>query len=70
MSRPGTPFDNAPIERFWNDFKLRWIDLHETPKTLEELIVLVEEGMKYFDAADRSEKRNGLTNEEFWGEVA
>ncbi|KRK92450.1 IS3 family transposase [Companilactobacillus futsaii] len=70
MSRPGTPFDNAPIERFWNDFKLRWIDLHGTPKTLEELIVLVEEGMKYFDTVDRSEKRNGLTNEEFWGEVA
>ncbi|WP_272948304.1 DDE-type integrase/transposase/recombinase [Lactiplantibacillus plantarum] len=26
MSRPGTPYDNAPMERWWNEFKLRWID--------------------------------------------
>lgn len=68
MSRPGTPYDNSPIERWWNDFKLRWINLHETPKTLEELKLLVKDGMNYFDTLDRSETRNGLTPKEYWNE--
>lgn len=26
MSRPGTPYDNVIIEKFWNDFKIEWWD--------------------------------------------
>ncbi|WP_277950021.1 integrase core domain-containing protein [Weissella confusa] len=26
MSRPGTPYDNAIMEKFWNDFKVEWWD--------------------------------------------
>ncbi|MCL5459602.1 IS3 family transposase, partial [Loigolactobacillus coryniformis] len=44
MSRPGTPYDNAPMERWWNEFKLRWMERHPMPKTLQELEKLVEEG--------------------------
>ncbi|WP_261975036.1 IS66 family insertion sequence element accessory protein TnpA, partial [Lactiplantibacillus plantarum] len=33
MSRPGTPYDNAPMEHWWNEFKLRWIDRHAKPVT-------------------------------------
>lgn len=61
MSRPGTPFDNSPMERWWNDFKLRWMNLHPTPATLEDLKKLVEEGIDYFNNYDRSDKINGLT---------
>lgn len=65
MSRPGTPYDNSPMERWWNDFKLRWMDLHPTPATLEELKNLVEEGIDYFNNQDRSDKINGLTPAEY-----
>lgn len=69
MSRPGTPYDNAPIERWWNEFKLRWMDRHPMPKTLEELVKLVEEGIKYFNHYNRSAQRNGLTPYEYWNEA-
>jgi len=69
MSRPGTPYDNAPMERWWNDFKLRWINRHPTPTTLEELKRLVEEGIDYFNNYDRSDKRNGLTPTEYRNEA-
>lgn len=69
MSRPGTPYDNAPMERWWNEFKLRWIERHETPKTYQELIKLVESGIEYFNHYDRSTKRNGLTPDEYWNEA-
>lgn len=69
MSRPGTPYDNAPMERWWNDFKIRWINLHPVPKTLEELNALIEEGIYYFNKYDRSETRNDLTPDEYWAEV-
>ncbi|WP_179211710.1 IS3 family transposase, partial [Secundilactobacillus pentosiphilus] len=49
MSRPGTPYDNAPMERWWNEFKLNWMDSHPTPKTLQELLQLVREGVHYFN---------------------
>ena len=49
MSRPGTPYDSAPMERWWNEFKLRWMDRHPMPKTFEELVKLVEEGIEYFN---------------------
>ena len=70
MSRPGTPFDNAPMERWWNEFKLRWMDRHSMPKTLQELEKLVEEGIEYFNCHNRSAQRNGLTPDEYWNEAA
>ncbi|WP_236721878.1 DDE-type integrase/transposase/recombinase [Lactiplantibacillus plantarum] len=60
MSRPGTPYDNAPMERWWNEFKLRWMASHPVAKTYEELVRLVEAGIDYFNHHNRSAQRNGL----------
>lgn len=69
MSRPGAPYDNAPMERWWNEFKLRWMARHPTPKTYQELVKLVEEGIVYFNHQNRSAQRNGLTPDEYWNEA-
>lgn len=69
MSRPGTPFDNSPMEHWWSEFKLRWINIHPTPESKEELEKLVFEGIEYFNKKDRSEARNDLTPAEYWNEA-
>lgn len=69
MSRPGMPYDNAPMERWWNEFKLRWMERHPMPKTYEELVRLVEDGIDYFNSKNRSVQRNGLTPDEYWNEA-
>jgi len=69
MSRPGIPYDNAPMERWWNEFKLRWIERHPMAKTEHELIELVESGIKYFNHDNRTAQRNGLTPDEYWNEA-
>lgn len=69
MSRPGTSYDNAPMERWWNEFKLRWMDRHPMAKTYPELVSLVEEGIIYFNHHNRSAQRNGLTPDEYWNEA-
>ncbi|WP_260274279.1 IS3 family transposase [Pediococcus parvulus] len=69
MSRPGTPYDNAPMERWWNEFKLRWMDRHPMAKTYKELVKLVEDGIEYFNHQNRSAQRNGLTPDEYWNEA-
>lgn len=66
MSRPGTPYDNSPMERWWSEFKLRWMDRHPMPKSYEELITLVESGIYYFNHINRSRKINGHTPAEHW----
>ena len=70
MSRPGTPYDNAPMERWWNEFKAHWMDRHPTPQTYQEFVKLVDEGIYYFNYLDRSPARNDLTPVEYWNEVA
>lgn len=70
MSRPGTPYDNAPMERWWNEFKAHWMERHPMPNTYEELVKLVNEGIHYFNYLDRSPERNGLTPVEYWNEAA
>lgn len=65
MSRPGTPYDNAMIERYWNEFKVSWIRTQPQPQTYQALIQLIEEGINYFNSIRRSAKRNGLTPEEY-----
>lgn len=69
MSRPGTPFDNSPMEHWWGEFKSRWIDLHPVPATREELDDLISEGINYFNNMDRSDTRKGLTPAEYWNEA-
>ena len=49
MSHPGYPWENLPIERWWNDFKLIWINKHNRPKTLAELEQLVKGAIEYFN---------------------
>lgn len=66
MSRPGTPYDNSPMERWWSEFKLRWMNRHPRPKTYEELVKLVESGIHYFNHVSRSHKINGHTPAEHW----
>lgn len=69
MSRPGTPYDNSPMEHWWGDFKERWMNLHPIPESLESLKVLVEQGINYFNKRDRSDKWKGSTPEEYWNEA-
>lgn len=69
MSRPGTPYDNSPMERWWNEFKVNWLASHPTPKTFENLQELIEEGIYYFNYLDRTGQRNGLTAIEYRGEA-
>lgn len=70
MSNPGTPYDNAPIEHWWNEFKLRWLASHPRPETINDLKTLIEEGIKYFNHSNRTVGRNGMTADKMWNLVA
>ena len=70
MSRPGTPYDNAPMERWWNEFKTHWMDRHPMPSTYKEFKDLVDKGIYYFNYLDRSPARSDLTPVEYRNEVA
>lgn len=65
MSRPEKPYDNAVVERWWNEFKLNWINFNVKPTSFKELIDFVDEAIQYFNCEVRSETRNGLTPMEF-----
>lgn len=65
MSRPGTPYDNSPMERWWNDFKLRWFERHPIPRTLKRLKRLVAQGIEYFNSRVHSAIRDGKTPDEY-----
>ena len=65
MSHPVHPWENSPMERWWNDFKLVWMNKHAQPKTLEELEQLVKGAIKYFNTKRAYASRNGLTAEQF-----
>lgn len=54
MPHSGTPYDNAPMERCRNEFKLRWMASHQMAKTYKELVQLVEAGINYFNHHNRS----------------
>ena len=64
MSRPGTPYDNAIMEKFWNDFKVEWWDKQHS-YTLKEAIEAIKAGIDYFNLMRRSETINGHTPEDF-----
>lgn len=70
LSAPGTPGDNAVIERYWNDFKYTWLAHQPHPKTLSELEDLVKRGVEYFNTVEISSKRNNLTAEDYRNEAA
>lgn len=70
MSHPGHPWENSPMERWWNDFKLIWMDKHARPKTLEELEQLVQGAIEYFNKKRAYTSRNGLTAEQFRNQAA
>ena len=58
------------MERWWNDFKLIWLEKHPRPKTIEELEQLVKEGIVYFNTKRAYKSRNGLTAEKFRNQAA
>ena len=64
MSRPGTPYDNAIMEKFWNDFKVEWWDKQHS-FTFKEAVKAIKAGIDYFNLIRRSETINGHTPEEF-----
>ena len=70
MSHPGHPWENSPMERWWNDFKLVWMNKHAQPKTLEELEQLVKGAIEYFNTKRAYASRNGLTAEQFRNQAA
>ena len=53
-------------ERWWNDFKLRWMESHPRPQTLKQLKKLVADGVTYFNQEVRSSKREWKTPDEFF----
>lgn len=71
MSAPGTPADNAVIERWWCDFKHMWMAHHPAPQTLDQLLKLVSAGVTYFNNVEISGKRNNLTAVDYYnGKIA
>lgn len=64
MSRPGTPYDNAVVEKFWNDFKIEWWDKQHSD-TLPEAVKAIKLGVDYFNHVRRSDTIKGHTPEEF-----
>ena len=65
MSRPGTPYDNSPMERWWNELKTNWIATHSQPKTLTQLKRLIMKAVHYFNYERRTTKRNEETPAEY-----
>ncbi|WP_344693791.1 IS3 family transposase, partial [Ligilactobacillus murinus] len=65
MSHPGHPWENSPMERWWNDFKLIWLAKRTRPKPLEELEELVKESIEYYNTQRAYTSKNGLTAEKF-----
>ena len=65
MSHPGHPWENSPMERWWNDFKHIWMDHHPRPANLEELETLVQDAIDYFNRKRAYASKNGLTAEQF-----
>lgn len=68
MSRPGTPYDNAMSEKFWNDFKVEWWS-KQVVLTRKDAVEAVTAGINYFNYKRRSETRNGLTPYEYRNEA-
>lgn len=66
MSAPGTPADNAVIERWWCDFKHLWLAHQPEPQTYDQLLKLVAEGVKYFNTVEISGKRKNLTAVDYY----
>ena len=63
MSHPGHPWENSPMERWWNDFELIWLAKRSRPKTLTELEQSVKEAIKYFNTQRAYTSKNGLSAE-------
>lgn len=66
MSAPGTPADNAVIERWWCDFKHLWSAHQTVIQTYDQLLKLVAEGVKYFNTVEISGKRKNLTAVDYY----
>lgn len=64
MSRPGTPYDNAIMEKFWNDCKVEWW-YKQHSYTLKEAVEAIKAGIDYFNLTRSSETINGHTPEDF-----
>ncbi len=70
MSHPGHPWENSPMERWWNDFKLVWLAKRSRPKTLAELDQSVKKAINYFNTRRAYASKNSLTAEKFRNQVA
>lgn len=71
MSNPGTPYDNAVMESWWNLFKTDWFYLEANELTdLKDIEHLIENGIHYFNTKRRTSKRGGLTPEEIRNQIA
>ncbi|OYS62919.1 transposase [Limosilactobacillus reuteri] len=70
MSHPGHPWENSPMERWWNDFKLIWLAKRSRSKTLTELEQSVKEAIKYFNTQRAYTSKNGLSAEKFRAQAA
>lgn len=70
MSHPGHPWENSPMERWWNDFKLVWLAKRVRPKSMAELEQSVQQAIKYFNTERAHASKNGLSAEKFRAQAA
>lgn len=65
MSQSGYLWKNLPMEHWWNDFELIWLEKCAQSKILEKLGESVKEAIKYFNMQRAYESKSGLTVEKF-----
>lgn len=70
MSHPGHPWENSPMERWWNDFKLVWLAKRVRPKSMAELEQSIQQAIKYFNTERAYASKNGLSAEKFRAQAA
>ena len=64
LSKPGTPYDNAVMERFFKSIKHECLN-HETYRNLAELKDAVDEYIGYYNEIRPMKTRENLTPNEF-----
>jgi len=64
LSKPGTPYDNAVMERFFKSIKYECLK-HKTFQNIDELRTTVEEYINYYNGMRPMKTRENLPPNEF-----
>jgi transposase InsO family protein len=69
MSRPGTPYDNAPMEAFFSILKNEELKLYKN-RTTEQMRRLIQRFISYYNLQRPQWGLKKLTPAEFSGQLA